>query len=82
MFTEDEVRIMGLAAPQMLKLLESREAQTLNKIYGEFRNNKLDQTAALAEFTCLRSLINDIKNVLNQHQKQETKRHAEPTTKR
>lgn len=75
MFTPEEVRIIGLCAPQIMKLLQSKEEHLLNKIYGEFRNNNLDQTAALAEFACIRGLTNDIKNVLAQHLKQETKRH-------
>ena len=81
-FSPEEVRIIGLCAPQILKLLHGKEEQVLNKIYGELKNNKLDQAAALAEFACLRGLSNDIKNVLAQHHNQETKKHESANTKR
>lgn len=74
-FTPEEIRIIGLAAPQVLKLLENREERILNKIYGEWQNGKIEHTAALAEWACVRSQMNEIKTVLSQHHKQEDKKH-------
>lgn len=72
----DEARILGLAAPQLLKLLAAREKRILDRIHGEFRNGKLDQLSALAEFASVRDQIHEINAVLNRHNKQEDKKHA------
>lgn len=77
MLTAEEIRIVGLAAPQMLKLLTAHEDRILNKIYGAWRNGHTEHVAALAEWACIRSQINEIKSVLTQHHGQETKRHAD-----
>lgn len=77
MFTPEEIRIIGLAAPQMLKLLEGREQRILNKIYGAWQNGETEHLASLAEWASLRSQMNEIKTVLTQHHSQETKRHAD-----
>lgn len=79
MLTEDEVRLLGLAAPQILKMLEAREVRLANAIHGNFKNGKHDQTVALAEWISVREQINEIKSVLQQHEKQEEKRHADTT---
>ncbi len=78
--TEEEVRIIGLSAPQLYKMLHAREERILNKMYGEFRAGKTDQILTLAEWASVRDQLNEITNVLNQHNKQETKKHANPNS--
>ena len=74
--TADEARILGLAAPQLLKLLGAREKRILDRMHGDFRNGKLDQLSALAEFASVRDQINEINSVLKRHEKQEGAKHA------
>lgn len=74
--TQDEVRLLGLAAPQILKLMQEREKRVLARMYGEFKNSKQDQFMNVAEFACIRDIINDINSALRQHTAQEEKRHA------
>lgn len=73
----EEIRILGLSAPVLLKMLKGREDRILQKIYGEFKNGNTDLALMLAEFTCLRDQINDITTVLRAHEKEEEKRHAD-----
>lgn len=75
-FGPEEIRILGLAAPQILKLLALREDRILNKIYGAWQNGETAHLTSLAEWVCVRSQINEIKSVLSQHHNQETKKHA------
>ncbi len=74
--TPEEIHILGLSAPAILRMLKAREDRILARIYGEFRNAKYDQTMALAEFACVRDQINEITSVLRQSDKQEEKKHA------
>lgn len=64
-FTPDEIRLLGFSAPLLLRMLEAREVRVINKIHGEFRAGKTDQTLSLAELSCLRDITNEIKSVLN-----------------
>ena len=73
--TETDIRLIGLSAPVLLKLLRAREARLLGGIYGQFRAGKLDQTTALAEWASVRDQIHEIESVLRQHDKQEGKKH-------
>jgi len=75
-FDQTELRVLGLSAPTILKMLREREARVLGKIYGEIRNGKPDQAMALAEFACIRDLINEITSALQQHNAHEEKTHA------
>lgn len=72
-----EIHIMGLSAPVLLKMLHAKEDRILARIYGEFKNGKHEQMMALAEFACVRDMINEINSVLRQHEKHEEKRHAD-----
>jgi hypothetical protein len=73
----DEVRLLGLSAPQLIKMLREREERLLLRMYGEFKNGKLDQLAALSEFACLRDIQNDIQIALRRHTAQEENKHAD-----
>ncbi len=75
MLTDVDIRIMGLAAEPMLKMLKNLEERQLNSIYGEFRTGKKDFTAELAKWVCIREQILEIQNVLRQHHKAEEKKH-------
>lgn len=77
--SEAEVRLLGVATPQLLTMLREKEASLLNRIYGEFKNGKLDQLAALTEFAVLRDLQADITKTVRRWEAQEEKRHATTT---
>lgn len=77
--SDTEVRLLGLSAPQLMKLLTEREERLLNKLYGELKNGRLEQTAALIEFATIRDLKNDITTALRRHEAQEEKVHAAAT---
>lgn len=76
MLTTDEVRIIGLCAPQLFKLLRQREERLLKKMYGEFRSGNRALLTVIAEWASVRDQLNEITNVLNQHTKQEEISHA------
>lgn len=74
--SDTEVRLLGLSAPQLVKMLDVKEERLLNKLYGEVKNGKYDQLTALVEFSVIRDLKNDLTTTLRQHQAQEDKLHA------
>lgn len=74
------MRVLALGAPSLLKLLELREQRTLARIYGEFKNGKLEQLGNLAEFCAIRDQLTDIKSALKQFERTEDKRHANADT--
>lgn len=78
-FSDAEVRLLGVATPQLLTMLRERESILLNKLYGEVKAGKLDQLAALTEFCVLRDLQNDITKTLRRWEAQEAKRHGTAT---
>lgn len=63
-FSPEEVRMLGVGAPALLKMLRSREENLLNRIYGEFRNGRTDFISLLAEWATYRDQINDITRAL------------------
>ena len=63
-FTDDELRMLGLCAPTILKMLKNREEKIVTRMYGEFRNGKTDHLSALAEFACVRDQIHEITSAL------------------
>ena len=75
----EEIHILGLSAPVLLRMLKAREDRVLSRIYGEFRNGKTDHLIALAEFASIRETINDINAALRTHEKQQEKLHATST---
>lgn len=75
MWSETDIRLMGLAAPVIVKMLRKREASILNRIQGEFRSDKTEFRASLAEWVCVRDQIHEIEMILNQHNKTEGAKH-------
>jgi thiamine kinase-like enzyme len=79
-FSDTEIRLLGVATPQLLKMLHEKEVQLLNRIYGDFKAGNLDQLAALTEFTVLRDLQNEITKTMRRWEAQEAKLHDTATT--
>lgn len=63
-FNDDELRMLSVAAPVVLRMLEKREKIVTDRIYGNFRNGDLDHTANIAEMCAYRDLQSEIKNAL------------------
>ena len=59
-FSDDELRMLSVSGPVLLRMLRTREELILKKIYGDYRNGTLDQTARIAEFACVRDQIREI----------------------
>lgn len=59
-FDPDEMRIISLAAPVLLKVLKKKEEEVIRRIVGEFRNGHTEQTANLAELCSIRSISHEI----------------------
>ena len=74
--TPEEIHIIGISAPILLKLLQAREARILSGIYGEFKKGKQDHLMQLAAFCCVRDQINEINNALRVHDKEQEIKHA------
>lgn len=72
----EEIHILGLSAPILLKMLIARKERILNGIYGEFKNGKQDHLMQLAAFCCVQDQINEIINALRMHDATEGKKHA------
>lgn len=64
--TDDEIRMVSLCAPVLMRMLKAREDRIVLRIYGEFRNGRTDYVAAVAELACVRDQIHEINSVLNQ----------------
>lgn len=67
---EDELRLMGMAAPQILKLLKTREERVLQRMHATFKAGDEHQISNLAEFATLRDLINDVNSALRQFEQE------------
>lgn len=65
-FNEDDLQVLGMSGGLWLRILEKKEKQILDRIYGNFRAGKLEHTAALAEFCSVRDQISEIRMGLNQ----------------
>jgi hypothetical protein len=76
MTDQEEIRLLGISAPVLLRLLRKREDRILNKIYGEFTTGKHDQLTNLAEWVSVRSQIHEMNSALRNNEDQEEKRHA------
>lgn len=68
-FSEDELRVLGLCAPTILRMLKAREEKIIARMYGEFRNGKIDHLASLAELACVRDQIHEINAALLRFEK-------------
>lgn len=72
----EEIHVIGLTAPMLIKMLRTREERILKRIYGEFQNGKHDHLISLAEWVSVRSQIHEIETVLKADQNQQEKIHA------
>lgn len=76
-YDETEIKLLGLSAPALMKMLRSKEQRILGSMYGEFKSGKTDFVARLAEWVCVRDQIHEIESVLRQHEKAEDKKHEQ-----
>lgn len=67
-FSTDELRMISLSAPILLKMLKGRESRIIMRIHGEFRAGKENQLPAIAELSCVRDQIHEIEQAINQLQ--------------
>jgi hypothetical protein len=70
-YDDTEIKLLGLSAPALMKMLRHKEQRILGTLYGEFKGGKTDFLARIAEWSCVRDQIYDIESVLRQHEKQE-----------
>ncbi len=70
-FDSDEIRIISLAAPVLLKMLRKKEETVIRRICGEFRNGHTEQTANLAELCSIRDMCHEITTGLREQDKGE-----------
>jgi hypothetical protein len=68
-FTDDELRMLGLCAPVILRMFKAREDRIISRMYGEFRNGKVDHLTAIAELACVRDQIHEIQSALARNEK-------------
>lgn len=59
-FSPDDIRILTVYAPVMLKMLRAREDRIVSRMYGAFRNGTTDHLSSIAELACLKDMINEI----------------------
>lgn len=64
--TKEELYAIGRAAPAFQALLKKQEEQILARLYGAFRNGEHEHLTAIAEFACIRTLINNVNDILKQ----------------
>ena len=62
--TPDELRVIGMAGPQFIRMLRKREEIIIAKMYGEFRNGKTDFLTGMAELACVRDQIFEIESAI------------------
>lgn len=65
-YSVEELRMISMAAPVWLKMLKTREDRVISKMYGEFRNGKVDHLCSLAELACVRDQMHEINAALSQ----------------
>ena len=81
-YDDTEIRLLGLSAPALMKMLRSKEQRVLGTMYGEFKSGKTDFLARLAEWACVRDQISEIESVLRQHEKKEGVKHERAANNR
>jgi hypothetical protein len=64
MLTNDEIRVLGMCAPVIIRMLKTREERIIARMYGEFRNGKTEHLASLAEIACIRDQIHEINSAI------------------
>ena len=69
-FTPDELRMIGVSGGIWLRMLRSREERIFQRIYGDYKSGKIDQSQAIAEFACVRDQINEIAAAIRQNDNQ------------
>lgn len=73
MLNHEEIKLLGLCAPTILKMLKSREERVISRMYGEFRNGKTDHLTSLAELACVRDQIHEINAALGRLEQEKRK---------
>lgn len=63
-FSPDEVKILHLAGPIFVKMLQDKERKLLLKLYGAYRNKltDTDMREMICEFSILREMQREITN--------------------
>lgn len=63
-FSPDEVKILQLAAPIFIKMLQDKERKLLLKLYGAYRNKLGDHEMRemICEFSVIREMQREINN--------------------
>lgn len=64
-FDGDDLKILRISGPIILKGLDARMKMCLDRMYGAFRSGKTEFIADIAEFATIREQINEINNALN-----------------
>lgn len=67
---EDELKLLGLGAPALLRILRKREATALGRLYNEYRSGAQDLRPATAEWAAYTDLIRDLENKLRSRDSQ------------
>lgn len=70
MFSPDDLRIIGITGPTLLRMLKEREEMIVSRIYGEYRAGKTEFLALIAELACVKDQISEIKSAILQNEKQ------------
>lgn len=63
-FDSDDLAQITYAAPVLLKMLEKRERNLLNRMHGAYCSGDIIQSQNLAEFRVLRDMRDEINAVL------------------
>ncbi len=63
-FSSDEIKILGFAAPIMLKMLNDKEKFILNRMRGAYKNGKKDFIPDIAEYVVVRDQIEELERTL------------------
>lgn len=75
-YSTDDLSLLTVYGPVMLRMLQARESRLLNKLYGDFRNGNHNPITQLAEWASVRDQINEINNGLRQAETTKEQLHA------
>ncbi len=64
-FNEDDMKILRLSGPTILKGLENRMRICLDTMYGRYRAGHKDFITDVAEFAVIKDQMTEITNALN-----------------
>lgn len=71
-FTPDDMRLLGMCQPLLVRMLKTREETIIKRIYGAFRNGETEHLAGIAEIACIRDQLNEINTALAVFNKEKT----------